>query len=126
MKRLIIVLAILLLTSFAFAEVATKRNGSYANGFYFTEIIDSGTIGQAIQIPPMHEKRITVTVICESGSCKAQTTTSSDIDVINDSAVWEDWALGAVSGVETDVLTGQVTGIRAVSISGQTVIEIVY
>lgn len=126
MKKFLVCLLIMVFATAAFAATASKRPGSYANGFHYTETVASGQIGSSVIIPPMTDKRITVSIICGAGSGKVQTTTSSDASIAGGTATWLDWASGAVSGTVADALLGPVTGIRAVSISGPVAIEIVY
>ena len=105
----------------------TLRQG-IVKGYYYTETIADSATGANVKIPPMglDGSRITCTIIAGSNTGKFQFTTSSDAAVQADTATWIDWAKGAVTGTDYDVLTSQVTGLRGVSTSGEIKIEIVY
>jgi len=108
----------------AIAEM-TERTGRVTGFEYYETIADTAT-GDSIKISPMPAgTHITCTVVPGAGTGKFQTTTSSAADIIAGSATWVDWAEGNVTATTSDVITGPVTGIRGVSISGEINIEVV-
>ncbi|MCD6321850.1 MAG: hypothetical protein J7L77_02375 [Clostridiales bacterium] len=102
-------------------------SGRYIPGWHHKEIITNGATGNDVIIPPLPAgKNVTCTLIAEGTSTgKFQTTTSSDEDVKAGTATWQDWAKGDSAGTVTDVIVGQVIGVRGVSVSGEVKIEII-
>jgi hypothetical protein len=102
-------------------DLSGKRGKTY------TEVIANTDNGESIFVHPVFNKsgHVTCTIICSNSSGKFQTSTSSQIDIEAGVATWQDWAEGTVAVNTTDVLTGPVTGIRGVSVSGEITIEIV-
>lgn len=70
--------------------------------------------------------KITCTLIAGANIGKFQTTTSSSAKIKADTAVWIDWPEGDATGTIADVITGPVTGVRGVSVSGEIGIEIAF
>ena len=105
---------------------ATKRE-SYLSGYHYAEIIATTETGATLAIPVLLAgKVITCTLIAGAGSGKFQITTSSDAVVKAGTAtVWQYWAKVSRTGTVSDVLTGPVTAIRGVSVSGEIKIEVV-
>lgn len=95
------------------------------NGFEYTEVIATGATGNTVLIPPFEKgNNLTCRIICGAGTGKIQTTTSLDASVVAGTETWDDHPDGNQTGTFSDVLTGQVTGIRAVSISGEITLEV--
>lgn len=103
----------------------TKRQ-SYLEGFQYQETIADGATGDDVIIPPLIAgKKISCRVICGAGTGKIQVTLSLDSAVVAGTAIWEDWESGNVTGTQSDVAKGPITGIRGVSISGEIVLEVI-
>lgn len=96
-------------------------------GWIYSEIIADGEISDPIKIKPNGKgiSNISCTLIAGANIGKFQITTSSDADVKAGTAIWQDWVKGDSTGIVSDVLVGQITGIRGVSVSGEVKIEIV-
>jgi len=91
-----------------------------------TETIADGENGEPIYVHPTNASgQITCTVIPGGNTGKIQITTSPKSAIVADTATWQDWAEGNVTATTSDVITGPVTGIRGVSVSGAITIEIV-
>lgn len=108
------------------------RNSDFLNdgnpaGWTYSEVIADGEIGDVVRVKPSRKGtyNISCTLIAGANIGKFQVTTSSDASVADDTAIWQDWVKGDVSGVVTDVIVGPITGIRGVSVSGEVKIEIV-
>jgi uncharacterized protein YcfJ len=126
MKKILIILAILALAAASYAAEATQRDYNF-RGFHYAETIATTETGETVKIPTIQMWRnITVTLVAGANTGKIQTTTSSDAAVAAGTATWADWDLGTQTGTVSDVITGPVTGIRGVSVSGEVKIEIVY
>lgn len=126
MRHILITMAILLIASTAFGAEATQRDYNF-RGFHYAETIATTETGATVQIPTVQIwRQITVRLIAGANTGKIQTTTSSDAAVAAGTATWADWDYGTSTGTVTDVITGPVTGIRGVSVSGEVSIEIVY
>jgi hypothetical protein len=95
-------------------------------GYEYAETIADGQNGDTIKVLPLGPENCVATcrVIAGAGSGKLQFSTSPDADVLDGTAIWSDWAKGAVTGTDWDVLRGQVTALRGVSVSGEIKIEI--
>jgi len=103
----------------------TKRT-SYLEGYQYTETIATGATGDTVKIPPVIAgKNITCRLICGANTGKVQTSTSVDSAVAAGTATWVDHPDGVQTGNWTDVIVGPVTGIRAVSSSGEITFEAV-
>lgn len=104
----------------------TRRAGAW-KGYEYAETIQSGQNGDTIRFFPMGpgKARATCRVIAGAGTGKFQFTTSIDTAVLAGTAVWTDWAKGDVTGTDFDVLLGQVTALRGVSVSGIITIEVI-
>ena len=101
-------------------------SGRYVPGWHHKETIAGGATGNDVIIPPLPAgKTVTCTLIAGANTGKFQITTSSDEDIKAGTATWQDWAKGDSTNTVTDVIIGQVTGIRGVSVSGEVKIEIV-
>jgi len=95
-------------------------------GYEYTEIIPDGVTGNTVKLQPVIKKdNITCTCIAGAGTGKFQFTTSTDASVSAGTCIWIDWPKGAVTGTNYDVITGPVTAVRGVSVSGEINIEIV-
>ena len=88
----------------------------------FQEIIADTANGNPISL---EDKVATVTIVAGAGTGKAQTTTSGEDAILAGTANWVDWGKGDVTGTNSDVLTGPVSAVRGVSVSGEITIEIV-
>lgn len=96
------------------------------DGFSVKETIADGENGDSYIIPTGEiNSRITCTLIAGANTGKFQITTSPDADIVDESAVWQDWVKGNTTGTAHDVLIGPITGLRGVSVSGEIIIEIV-
>ena len=125
MKKLLLTLAIFLVATTALAEFGTERTYKNLRPMHHTETIADGENGATLQVPTTG-RPITCTLIAGANTGKIQITTSSDAAVAAGTCTWIDWDYGDTTGTQPDVLTGPVTGIRGVSISGEVSIEIVY
>lgn len=102
------------------------RRESFIPGWEYEETIANGQTGDTIKLHPIPEdKHVTCAVIAGAGTGKIQFSTSLDSKVAAETALWQDWPLGDVTGSEYDSLVGPATGLRGVSISGEITIEIV-
>jgi hypothetical protein len=112
------------------AEVElTPRSGDAKYTGYHTSTVIADTASTYFVIPHFRDgfRPITVTLLAGANTGKVQYTTSSVTAIRAETAVWHDWDYGDVSGNDnTDVLTGPVTGLQGVSVSGEVTIEIVY
>lgn len=88
----------------------------------FQETIADGLNGNPISL---EDKVATITIVAGAGTGKAQTTTSGEEAIKAGNANWIDWSKGDVTGSSSDVLTGPVSAVRGVSVSGEITIEIV-
>ena len=96
-------------------------------GKVYTETIADGEDGSVFAVPAILGKTaISVRLICGANTGKIRTSTSSDAAVAAGTANWNDWDKGTVTGTTEDVIVGPVTGIYAVSVSGEITVEIVY
>ncbi len=89
-------------------------------GWTYEEYILSGENGEAVKIPPPGPGGLSLSaqVICASGTGKVQTTLDTAAKIDAETALWDDWEGGDVTGTVTDSLISSVTGIRGVSVSG--------
>lgn len=110
------------------AVVEMIKRASNTPGFAHYETIADGQTGNDVRVFPMglDGANVTCRIIAGAGTGKFQFTTSSDVDVLAETAVWSDWPKGTVTGTDWDALLSQVTGLRGVSVSGEIKIEIVY
>lgn len=60
-----------------------------------------------------------------AGTAKVQFTLSGDNLVVAGTARWIDWARGNVTVATADISEGDVTAVRAVSVSGAAVLEVI-
>jgi len=129
MKRLLLILFVLSISSTVCAGTLLKRP-VYGTGYGYTysETVGDGLTSNALVIPPLEvgSKPVTVTMINGANTGKMQFTTSSDILIAADTAIWQDWPLGAITGTDSDALIGSVTALRGVSASGEVKYEVVY
>jgi len=129
MKKLVLFLVLAVTTvTFAADPVYMTERAGIARGYYYTETIATGTTGRNVKIPPLglDGAKITCTIIAGANTGSFEFTTSSDAEVLADTATWIAWPKGTVTGTDYDALTSQVTGLRGVSDAGEVVIEIVY
>ena len=93
----------------------------------YTEAIADGENGESVYVHPVNSPtgEITCTVIPGGNSGKIQTTTSPMAAIAAGTAIWIDWAEGDVTATTSDIISGPVTGVRGVSVSGGIAIEIV-
>lgn len=96
-------------------------------GYVYTETVEDGTNGEAVITTPLANAsgRVTCTIVSTGNTGKVQTTTSSVATVEAGTATWLDWAQGDVTTTTTDVLTGPVTAVRGVSVTGEIGFELV-
>ncbi|MCP4122218.1 MAG: hypothetical protein GY751_10735 [Bacteroidetes bacterium] len=89
-------------------------------GWIYEESIASGENGTSVKIPPCGQggMSVSVQVICAGGTGKVQTTFDSETAIDEDTALWDDWDGGDVTGTVSDSLISAVTGIRGVSVDG--------
>ena len=107
------------------AIVEMSKRGQWRSGYEYTETISTGQIGNTIKITPITTKTgISCSLIAGTGYGKIQTTISPDAQVAAGNANWVDWPKGSVTGTEGDIIIGQVSGIRGISISGEIVLEV--
>jgi hypothetical protein len=102
-------------------------NVSGVKGYVYTETIGDGENGESIIITPVSNAsgKATCTIVSTGNTGKVQTSTSSIAAVNAGTATWSDWAKGNVTATTTDVLTGPVTAVRGVSVSGEIDFEMV-
>jgi len=103
------------------------KNLSGVRSAEYTKEIADGENGEAVYVHPHNAAMggITCTVIPNGNTGKFQTTTSPRASIEAGTATWSDWPDGEVTETTSDVITGPVTGIRGVSVSGAIDIEIV-
>lgn len=95
-------------------------------GWTYSEEVADGVTGDPIIIEPFGKGDPTGTVklVCGSGTGKVQTTIDPDGAIEADTAEWDDWAQGEVTGTALDVFAGPISAIRAVSVSGAVTLKI--
>ena len=103
----------------------TRRQGRFLSYEYHAEIAD-GVTGPSVILPPMGSNgaRTNCTINLSSSTGKFQYTSSSEEDVLDDTANWYDWDKGEVTESTSDALTVPVMALRGVSISGTITIDI--
>lgn len=75
--------------------------------------------------PPSYPMVPTVKVIPGSGGTMlVQYTTSTQEDIANGVAHWDNWPAGSVSGVATDYLAGCATAIQAEAVTANGTLEV--
>ncbi|RLI61036.1 MAG: hypothetical protein DRO88_13545 [Promethearchaeia archaeon] len=103
--------------------ILIKRQGRFQSWEY-QETMTSGTYSEPLRIPPFEPgQQISVSLVIDTGEGKIQFTTSGDDNI--DSAIWQDWPLGACIETQSDLLLSPVTAIRLVRISGTVTMEVV-
>ncbi|MCP5006921.1 MAG: hypothetical protein GY941_23685 [Planctomycetes bacterium] len=128
----IILSIIVLIAGAALADVVELspqyKRASAVTGYQYTEVIASGKKGNDIRVFPMglDGTRITCLIMAGAGSGYFEFTTSSDAEVVAQTAQYHMWPEGDNTGTTWDTLTSQVTGLRGVSSSGEVTIEITY
>ena len=105
----------------------TLRRGSGVVGYRYAETIGDGLTGNDVHVLPMGLgwTKITCAMVAGAGSGSIEFTTSSDADVLAQTAEWRTWPLGVVTGTKFDAVLSQVTGLRGRSASGEIEIIIV-
>lgn len=95
------------------------RFDSGYKGYHHQEEIADGITGAWVKVPAMGMQGglVSCTMVAGANTGKVQFTTSSDIDVLADTANAQNWPLGNVTGTYSDAVA-QVTAVRGVSISG--------
>jgi hypothetical protein len=94
----------------------------------YVETIADGETGESVYVHPINNNSglISCTLISNGNTGKIQTSTSTLSAITAGSATWVDWSEGDVTTTTIDVISGPVTGIRGVSVSGEISIEIVF
>jgi hypothetical protein len=110
------------------AIVELQRREAQTIGYFHKETIADGLTGDDIHVLPIGRggARVSCSVIAGAGTGKIQFSTSPDAEVLAETAVWQDWPNGDVTGTSSDTLLSAVTGLRGASITGEIDIEIVY
>jgi len=89
---------------------------------------------EIVVIPPLKipKQRVSVTVAAGVNSGLVKFTTSLDSEVKEEIAsgaitdvIWQDWALGATTGTDSDVLLGDVAALKMIA-TGEVVFEVKY
>ena len=106
-------------------SIVNLSKRTVGNGFEYTETIASGANGNTILIPEIDNNLITCTIIAGANIGKFQFSTSLDASVIAGTCTWQDWPDGSVTGTNSSVISGPITGLRGVSVSGEIVIEVI-
>lgn len=96
---------------------------SMTNQYVYSETIADGENGQPIYLYPL-KRNVSCRIHTEENTGKFQTTLSSLNAIKNNTALWSDWDKGSITGTDSDVIIGQITGLRGVSESGEIVIEV--
>lgn len=103
-----------------------RQRNSYFVGYQHTETIATGENGDDIFIPALPAgKTITCRMFAGVGTAKFQTSTSDDDVVLAGNGVFEDWDIGDKTGTYSHVIDTAVSGVRAVSVSGEIDIEVI-
>lgn len=105
----------------------THRSWSGVRGIAYSEAIADGENGDALILTPVENAsgRVTCTIVSSGNTGKVQFTTSLIASVEAETATWQDWPKGNVTATTSDVLTGPVTAVRGVSVSGALTFEAV-
>lgn len=130
MKKLLIAAIMILLTVGSVrADVVemTKRTGNVI-GYEYAETIADGLTGDDVHIyaTGLDGSKIVCTLITGAGTGRVEFTTSLDSAIVAETAVWQPWDLGDVTGTYSDDVSSKIKGLRAVSVSGEVTIEISY
>jgi len=130
MKKLILTMVIVLFAATVWGAdpvSMTERQG-ITKGYWYTETIATTETGKNVKIAPMglDGTNITCTIYAGANTGHIEFSTSSDAAILADTAVWQSWPLGVVTGTNSDALTSQVSGLRAVSDLGEISYEIIY
>lgn len=103
----------------------TEREGRFLGWTNYITVADGET--EIVSIPPLDSAhRISVTAIPGSNTALVQYTTSSDADVIADTATWQNWIYGSVSATTNGVVIAPITGLKLGATGGECNFEIVY
>ena len=94
-------------------------------GQYFQGTVATGQTGAPVYTNDAVGPVSVGLVPAGGASGKVQYTLSPAAAVAGATATWRDWPSGVVTETTDDVLTGPVTAVRAVSVSGNVTLEVV-
>lgn len=103
----------------------TQRTGRFLGWTDYVTVATGET--EIIVIPPLDSgHKISVTAIPGSNTALVQHSTSSNADVLADTATWQDWLHGSVMDTKNGVVISPITGLKFSATGGSCEFEVVY
>lgn len=104
-----------------------KGRSGRKEAFEYTATVADSATSDAVLIPTVSrpDAKATVVLAAAANTASIEFTASTEAAVAADTAVWQTWPFGVVTGTVSAVLNGTVTALRCVSASGEVNFDII-